>query len=105
MPGWGEYGGFNGYFVIQFSAPFHIYGTWKNKQIMYENTEILGQQDTVGAFVGFEFLDKLTLKVGTSFTGFDGALANLNAEIPGWSIDDVKEKTKSSWDSVLSKVE
>lgn len=103
--GWGEYAGFNGYFVIQFSEPFTIYGTWKNKQIMYENTEILGQQDTVGAFVGFEFLDELTVKVGTSFTGFDGALANLNAEIPGWSIDDVKEKTKSLWNRVLSKVE
>jgi predicted alpha-1,2-mannosidase len=103
--GWGEYAGFNGYFVIQFSEPFTIYGTWNNKQIMYENTEILGQQDTVGAFVGFEFLDKLTVKVGTSFTGFDGALANLNAEIPGWSIEEVKEKTKSLWNKVLSKVE
>jgi putative alpha-1,2-mannosidase len=53
----------------------------------YEQTEVLGVQDTVGAFVGFEFTEELIVKVATSFTGFDGALANLNAEIPGWDIN------------------
>ena len=103
--GWGDYAGFNGYFVVQFSKPFTIYGTWKNGEIVYENKEILGKQDTVGAFVGFEFLDELTVKVGTSFTGFDGALANLNAEIPGWDIEQVKEKSQHAWGKALNKIE
>jgi predicted alpha-1,2-mannosidase len=103
--GWGQTAGFNGYFVIEFSEPFQIYGTWRNDQITYESTEVLGKQDTVGAFVGFNYLDELTVKVGTSFTGFDGALANLNTEIPGWEIESVREKSRLAWGKVLGKME
>lgn len=103
--GWGDYAGFKGYFVIQFSKPINIYGTYKNGAITYENREILGSQDTVGMFVGFEFLDELVVKVGTSFTGFDGALANLNAEIHGWDINTVKDKSAKAWEKVLNKIE
>ena len=102
--GWGDYAGFNGYFVIRFSKPFQIYGTFKNNQLTYDNDEILGEQDTVGAFVGFDYLDELIVKVGTSFTGFDGALANLDAEIPGWDFIRVIEKSKNAWQNVLEKV-
>ena len=91
--GWGDYAGFNGYFVIQFSEPFRVYGTYVNGKVTYEQQEILGQKDTVGAFVGFEFLDELTVKVGTSFTGFDGALVNLQSEIPHWNLNTIKEKS------------
>ncbi len=103
--GWGQSAGFSGFFVVQFSEPFNIYGTWKNDQITYENKEVIGQQDTVGAFVGFEYIEDLVVKVGTSFTGFDGALANLNAEIPGWDINVVKEKSKNAWEKALNKIE
>ena len=103
--GWGDYAGFNGYFVIQFSEPISIYGAYRNGKITYEESEVLGSQDTVGVFVGFELLDELTIKTGTSFTSFDGALANLNAEIPGWDIDLVKEKSKQAWEKVLNKIQ
>jgi predicted alpha-1,2-mannosidase len=103
--GWGQTAGFSGYFIVQFSEPFTIYGTWKNDQITYESKKVIGQQDTVGAFVGFEYIKDLVVKVGTSFTGFDGALANLNAEIPGWDIEAVKEKSWKAWDKALNKIE
>jgi predicted alpha-1,2-mannosidase len=103
--GWGQTAGFSGYFIVQFSEPFTIYGTWKNDQITYENKKVIGQQDTVGAFVGFEYIKDLVVKVGTSFTGFDGALANLNAEIPGWDIEAVKEKSGNAWEKALNKIE
>lgn len=103
--GWGDYAGIKGYFVIQFSKPITIYGTWENDRIVYENDEIRGDSSSIGAFVGFDFLDELTMKVGTSFTGFDGALLNLNTEIPGWNIDQVKEKSAKAWGKVLNKIE
>jgi predicted alpha-1,2-mannosidase len=103
--GWGEYGGFNGYFVIKFSKPISIYGTFRNAQTTYENLEITGNQDTVGAFVGFDLLDELTVKIGTSFTGFEGAMANLDNEIPGWAIEPVIDYARSAWEKVLSKIE
>lgn len=102
--GWGQPAGFSGYFVVQFSKPFTVYGTWTNDKITYEQTEVLGVQDTVGAFVGFEFTEELIVKVGTSFTGFDGALANLDAEIPGWDINVVQDKSKVAWEKSLNKI-
>jgi predicted alpha-1,2-mannosidase len=102
--GWGHPAGFSGYFVVQFSKPFTVYGTWTNDKITFEQTEVLGVQDTVGAFVGFELTEELIVKVGTSFTGFDGALANLNAEIPGWDINVVQEKSKVAWEKSLNKI-
>ncbi len=103
--GWGDFAGFNGYFVIQFSKPFTIYGIWENDKIIYENHEIEGNLTPAGAFVGFDFTNELIVKVGTSFTGFDGALANLNAEISGWDIDEVKAKSKKAWEKSLNKIE
>ena len=103
--GRGDYAGFNGYFVMRFSQPFTIYGTWKNGEIMYENTELPANQDTIGAFVGFDFLDELLVKVGTSFTSFDGALANLDSEIPDWDIETVKNRSKRMWEKALTKVQ
>lgn len=103
--GWGDYAGFNGYFVIQFSKPITVYGTWENGQIVYENREIKGDSSAVGAFVGFDFLNELTVKVGTSFTGFDGALANLTAEIPEWDIRQTGEKSRMAWQNVIHKIE
>lgn len=103
--GWGQPAGFSGYFVIQFSEPFNIYGTWKNDKITYESTEAIGNQDTVGAFVGFPYIDELIVKVGTSFTGFDGAFANLKGEIPGWDIQAVKEKSRKAWEKALNKID
>lgn len=103
--GWGDFAGFNGYFVVKFSEPISIYGTYKNDKLTYENDEVLALEDTVGAFVGFELLNELTVKVGTSFTGFDGALANMDAEIPGWNLVKVKEKSALAWDKVLNKIQ
>jgi predicted alpha-1,2-mannosidase len=103
--GWGQPAGFSGYFVVQFSRPITTYGTWKNGKITYENTEVLAKEDTVGAFVGFEFTDELIVKVGTSFTGFDGSMANLIAEIPGWDINAVKERSQGAWENALNKIE
>ncbi len=103
--GWGESAGFSGYFVVQFSEPITIYGTWSNDKVVYENKEQFANGDTIGAFVGFDFTDELVVKVGTSFTGFEGAMANLNAEIPGWDIEDVQEKSAKAWGNVLNKIE
>ena len=45
----------------------------------------------------------MIVKVGTSFTDFDGALANLNAEIPGWDIEVVKGNSKKAWEKALNR--
>lgn len=102
--GWGDPAGFSGHFVLKFSKPISSYGTWKNDQITFESTEVIGNGASVGVFVGFEFTEEIIVKVGTSFTDFDGAMANLNSEIPDWNMATVKEKSKIAWEKALNKI-
>ena len=103
--GWGQSAGFKGYFVLQFSKPINVFGTYKNGKITYGQKELLAQKDTIAAFVGFELTQEVVVKVGTSFTGFEGAMANLQAEIPGWDISGVITQSGRAWQRVLSKIE
>ncbi|MFN8242351.1 MAG: glycoside hydrolase family 92 protein, partial [Bacteroidales bacterium] len=46
----------------------------------------------------------LLLKIGTSFTSFDGARANLDSEIKGWDFDAVRKETEGVWNQTLGKI-
>lgn len=47
---------------------------------------------------------QLIVKVALSPVSTDGALANLKAENPGWSFDEIRESTKQKWEAELSKI-
>jgi predicted alpha-1,2-mannosidase len=49
--------------------------------------------------------EQILVKVGISAVSIDGALANLNSEIPGWDFDGVRKQTFDSWNQELSKIE
>ena len=105
--GWGEYAGFNGYFVAQFNVPFSDYGTWSNYVSHPENRIVTGDSTTVGGYVQFDIPagDKVHVRIGTSFTSIDAARNNLLAEIPEWDIEAVKKASKAAWNHALSAIE
>lgn len=45
------------------------------------------------------------LKVGISYTDEAGALANLDAEIPGWDFEATRAGTRAAWDDALAAIE
>ncbi|MDD3688250.1 MAG: GH92 family glycosyl hydrolase, partial [Bacteroidales bacterium] len=47
---------------------------------------------------------ELLVKVGLSATGEEGAIKNLEAEIPNWDFEKVKKDTALAWDHELSKI-
>jgi putative alpha-1,2-mannosidase len=47
---------------------------------------------------------ELLVKVGLSATGEDGAIKNLEAEIPDWDFEKVKNNAAIAWDQELSKI-
>ncbi len=49
--------------------------------------------------------DTLLMKVAMSTTGIPGAKANLEAEIPHWNFEDVREQAKGEWNSYLGRIE
>ncbi|XOV90844.1 MAG: GH92 family glycosyl hydrolase [Bacteroidota bacterium] len=102
--GWGEDAGFSGYFAIKFSEPIAAFGVITNDKIIDNQQEVQGDSSMVSAFVTFGKTKEILVKVGTSFTSVEGAIKNLEAEIPDWNFEKVSEKSKQSWNEVLSKV-
>ncbi len=103
--GWGASAGFSGYFVIQFEEPFDNYGGWRGDTLQDSVKKILGEGQSVGAYVGWTKRDKpVRVRVGTSFTSEAQARKNLAAEIPHWDFNQVREQSEQAWEDELRKV-
>lgn len=80
---------FKAYFVVRFDRPFTAVGDWKNGV----------------AIVDFGRLDKpLLMKAAISYTGPEGARANLAAELPHWDFDRVVAESAADWNSWLGRI-
>lgn len=89
--GWGKKAGFSGYFVIRFEKTINATGTMNKDG---------------GAYVGFKMNkgEKLTLHIGTSFTGIDGARKNLDEEAATLDFDAATAKCKADWEKALNQI-
>ncbi len=129
--GWGNGDGhpdYVVYFYAQFSKPLVNYGYWsaeitekqarKREDVQSEkyqqliaNAKIIRNETKLGGKnIGFftEFPTKkdetVTLKVGISFTGMDGAEKNFNRELKNKNFDQVHQKARQLWNAALNKM-
>jgi predicted alpha-1,2-mannosidase len=60
-----------------------------------------------GGYVSFNTADReeVLVKVGISYVSSEQAKKNMNAEIPGWNFEAVRESAYEEWNSELSKIE
>ncbi len=89
---------FKGYFVVQFRKAFSSSGVYG------PHAPIVAQ--STGAFVQFSTQDheKIEVRVGTSFLSIDQARRNLEAEIPTWDFDQVRQALHHQWQEKLERV-
>ena len=96
------------HFVIRFSRPFDSMGGWVGTKITNDAEEIAGQGD-VGAFVDYRTAESemIQVKTGISYVSVEQARLNLDTEMNhfGWSFDAVRENARSTWNSLLEKIE
>lgn len=100
------------YFVAEFSKPFAYYGTFDNDLKTPESGGSLWPYKNgetgknIGAFVTFRTNEneQILVKVGISYTSIEGARKNLNAEIPDWDFDGIRNKAREIWNKELSRV-
>lgn len=87
--GWGKEAGFSGYFVVQLQDAPAEFGVEEAK-----------------AWVKLASAEPRTIlvKVGTSFTSIDNARKNLEAEIPSWSFEKVRETSSAIWNKTLGQI-
>jgi len=104
------------YFAITFSKPFYQYGNkdyskpqvyrgfWGKFDQRKNFPEAAGRQ--LRMFFDFKTSEgeKIKIKVALSSVSSEGALKNMQAEIPHWDFDKVKSAGQSLWNKELSKI-
>ncbi|HWE83518.1 MAG TPA: GH92 family glycosyl hydrolase [Terracidiphilus sp.] len=90
------------YAVGRFSKPFVKTAVWQDDAVLGDGKSAEGRHS--GAWLDFGDAREVTLKIGISFVGDDGARGNLEKEIPGWDFDAIHAKAKATWTEVLNRV-
>lgn len=105
--GWGQPAGFSGYFVVEWPESLQVagFGTFKDDNV-FEDEDKISSTSGIGAYISFNVGkdETVTVKAASSFTGIEGALANLKAEIPGYDFEDVHRNLTATWERQLGKV-
>jgi predicted alpha-1,2-mannosidase len=103
------------FFAMKFSKPFESYGHKKYDNSDYKGfyrrfneeenfPEMAGKN--IRAYFNFktEENEQLKIKFALSSVSTNGALNNLETEIPHWSFDKTKEETQQKWNNELAKI-
>ena len=91
------------FFAIKSSVPITDFK-------IYEETNPLsgkkGKGVAIKGLISFEKApETVSLKVGISPVSANNALANINAEIPDWNFEKVRQKAEASWEKELTKIQ
>ena len=131
--GWGNGDGkadYIVYFYAQFNKPIKEYGIWsanipdgwkrKFEDVTSDRYQKVIASSTVernftgkkrekhlGFFTEFPTKEgeQVVLKTGISFVSIKGAKENLEAEVPGWGFDKIRQQAHDAWNEALDKVE
>jgi predicted alpha-1,2-mannosidase len=103
------------YFAARYSRPFDEAQIISNgKPVIYQsyiNYRFRSRNEAAGT--NLQFLAKfkthageiIQVKVAVSAVSSANALQNLDAEIPGWDFDKIRESTRKKWDVELSRIQ
>ncbi|MCD8739933.1 GH92 family glycosyl hydrolase [Mucilaginibacter roseus] len=102
--GWGKPAGFSGYFVVKVEGGFTRRGVFRDGKNWFADTLKGGLNS--GAFIGLQVKagQKVRLRIGTSFSSFEGALLNLNTEITHQDFESLVKANKNGWEKALGKI-
>ena len=103
--GWGEPAGYAGYFVIQLDRKPLEYGVFSGDSVMTGQLSA-GNMPAVGAYVRFK-VDKgeqVLVRAASSFTDAEGALRNLEAEIPHTDFERTRAELTDIWNRRLGMI-
>ena len=105
------------YFAMKFSKPFkqmsyrsfakrEVYGGfWGGVSRAKNFPEFAGRQMKTWFDFDTNEGEKIKIKLAMSPVSIDGALANMQAEIPGWDFEKVKTDGQQLWETELHKIE
>ncbi|MFP4622292.1 MAG: glycoside hydrolase domain-containing protein, partial [Bacteroidales bacterium] len=104
--GWGQYAGYNGYFVIRFNKPFEAFGVSEGDDRRPDKTSAKGDNNQVDSYVKIicKANEPVIAKTATSFTSIENARENLDKEIGEQSFETVRNETRQKWNRALGNI-
>lgn len=94
------------YFCMRFSKP--AFALMASEEQMGPTPQLATEVEgtDLKAVLGFGDLqgEALVVKVGISAVSVEGARANLDAEVPDWDFDKVKQQAEKAWNEKLNKI-
>jgi putative alpha-1,2-mannosidase len=91
------------YFYAKFSKPFKTYGIALNDTLQPGKSRIQGKN--VKMYIQFDNPGEVISKVGISSVSTEGALRNLDAEVPDFNFKKVEKAAKEDWNKELNKIQ
>ncbi|HJP63870.1 MAG TPA: GH92 family glycosyl hydrolase [Mucilaginibacter sp.] len=91
------------YFYAKFSKAFKTYGIALNDQLQQGEKKVQGKN--VKMYLQFDNPGELVSKVGISSVSPEGALNNLDKEVPDFDFKKVQKQAKADWNSELNKIQ
>jgi putative alpha-1,2-mannosidase len=91
------------YFYAKFSKPFKTYGIASDDVVQPGKNKVRGKN--IKMFIRFENPGEVIAKVGISDVSTEGALKNLDAEVPDFDFKKVQVDAKAAWNKELSKIQ
>jgi predicted alpha-1,2-mannosidase len=104
------------YFAMSFSKPIETYGCKNNEEVKYRGhwrrfdttdnfPEMAGKALTVNFNFSTEEGEKLKVKFALSAVSTEGALKNLNAEVPHFNFEQTRSEVKAMWQKELKRIQ
>ncbi|GHT24303.1 alpha-1 2-mannosidase [Bacteroidia bacterium] len=91
------------YFAARFSKPVGKTTVWRDGAVS-ESRTVEGVDTKMHIAFATSANEAIKVKIALSTTGEDGALKNLEAELPGWDFAAVKAEANDIWNRYLSKI-
>jgi putative alpha-1,2-mannosidase len=91
------------YFYAKFSKPFKSYGIALNDQLQQGQSKVEGKN--VKMYLRFDNPGELISKVGISAVSPEGALNNLDTEVPDFDFKKVEKAARTEWNKELNKIQ
>ncbi|MFB9844748.1 GH92 family glycosyl hydrolase [Mucilaginibacter ginsenosidivorans] len=91
------------YFYAKFSKSFKTYGMALNDQLQPGQSKVQGKN--VKMYIQFDNPGDVVSKVGISSVSAEGALKNLDAEVPDFDFKKIEKQAKADWNNELNKIQ
>lgn len=107
--GWGEKGEKDWvihevFFAARFSGKISNIRVFEDGNLTKDKTDATGNNVKAALTFKSEGNQKLQVKVGISEVDIDGAINNLDTEIPHWNFEQVRKQAEQEWEKVLQTV-